>query len=375
MQGDSISYTDMSTNDPASWSWTFEGGTPATSTEQHPKVTYLTVGNYNVRLVATNARGGDTTTVTGLITVKPGVGANDLSANRAIYNRDESITVSFHGGPGNPKDWIGIYKAGDVPGPTPSTLWLYVNGQQLATDSIRSGSVTFSAGLHAEGDYWVGLFENDGYYLLKADSFTVKEGQPRVVTDKRTYPIGDSITVSFENGPGNPTDWIGVYEVGDIPGPTPSTLWSYVNGTQTATDSIGGGTVTFDTGLSTTGVYWAGFFENDGYTLLDSIGFTVGNVTDLEIERDHVQKILALQSYPNPFNPASTISYTLPRSEMVILKVYDVLGKLVATLVEEPQQEGSYQVHFDGSNLASGLYLCRIMMGNEARAAKMLLTK
>jgi PKD repeat protein len=377
LQGNSISYTDISTNNPTSWSWIFEGGTPATSTVQNPVVSYLTVGDYGVRLVATNARGSDTTTVAGLITVKSAINLIDVLTNRKVYNRDESMTVSFTNGPGNPKDWIGIYKMGDVPGSTPSTLWFYVNGKQTATEGITSGTVTFPAGLHAEGSYWVGLFENDGYNLLKADSFRVKEGQPRVMTNKNTYTIGDSIIVSFKNGPRNPTDWIGIYKAGDIPGPTPSTLWLYVNGTQTATDSIGDGKVTFDKGLSDARVYWSGFFENDGYTILDTVSFAVSEVTDVKTQHRDVQipKILTLRNYPNPFNPICTISYSTPRSEMVTLKIYDALGRTVATLIDEIMHEGNYEVRFDGNNLASGLYLCRLRAGTETLTRKILLMK
>jgi PKD repeat protein len=376
-QGNSINYTDISTKNPTSWSWSFEGGTPAASTAQNPTVSYLTVGEYGITLVATNANGSDTTTVSGLIAVKSAISLIDVLTNRKVYNRDESMAVLFTNGPGNPKDWLGIYKVGDVPGSTPSTLWFYVNGKQSATDGIESGTVTFPTGLHAEGNYWVGLFEDDGYNVLKADSFKVKEGQPRVITDKNMYHISDSIIVSFKNGPRNPTDWIGIYKVGDIPGPTPSTLWLYVNGTQSATDSIGDGKVTFDRGLSNAGMYWTGFFKNDGYTLLDTISFTVSKVTDIETQHHEgqVPSILTLGNYPNPFNPVCTISYSIPRSERVTLKIYDALGRTVATLVDDVMHEGKYEVRFDGNNLASGLYLCRIMTGNKTRTGKMLLMK
>jgi PKD repeat protein len=377
VQGTGIQYSDISTNSPTSRFWSFEGGTPATSTEENPDVTYHTIGEYSVTLIATNANGSDTARVTGLISVKSGTSAMSLSTDRAIYNRDESITVSFGNGPGNPKDWIGVYKIGDAPGSTPSTLWFYVNGKQTATDSIHTGKVTFANGLHIEGNYWAGLLEDDGYHILKADSFKVKQGQPRVVTNKNTYHIGDSITVSFRNGPRNPTDWIGIYNAGDIPGSTPSTLWLYVNGTHSATDSIGDGTVTFHEGLAGTGIYWTGYFEDDGYTILDSISFTVSDLTDIGsgYNHAHIPGSLTLHIYPNPFNPVSAISFSIPRSEWVTLKVYDVLGRTVATLVDEIKYEGSYEVRFDGNNLASGLYLCRITMGNEARSSKMLLMK
>jgi PKD repeat protein len=71
--GDSISFTDQSTNNPTSWSWSFPGGTPGTSTAQNPTVTYNTAGTYNVSLTVTNSAGNDTETKTNFITVQPQV--------------------------------------------------------------------------------------------------------------------------------------------------------------------------------------------------------------------------------------------------------------------------------------------------------------
>jgi hypothetical protein len=70
-EGENVSFTDISTNSPTSWSWIFEGGTPAASSEKNPEVIYKGAGNFNVTLISTNAHGSDTTTVTGLIIVKP----------------------------------------------------------------------------------------------------------------------------------------------------------------------------------------------------------------------------------------------------------------------------------------------------------------
>ena len=69
LYGNSVNFTDQSTNNPTSWSWTFEGGTPSTSTAQNPTVTYNTTGTYDVTLVATNAEGNDTETKTNYIAV------------------------------------------------------------------------------------------------------------------------------------------------------------------------------------------------------------------------------------------------------------------------------------------------------------------
>ncbi|MCD4725820.1 MAG: PKD domain-containing protein, partial [Bacteroidales bacterium] len=69
--GNSVDFTDLSLNNPSSWDWTFAGGTPETSTEQNPTVTYNTEGTYAVSLIATNDEGSDTKTVADYITVNP----------------------------------------------------------------------------------------------------------------------------------------------------------------------------------------------------------------------------------------------------------------------------------------------------------------
>jgi hypothetical protein len=81
------------------------------------------------------------------------------------------------------------------------------------------------------------------------------------------------------------------------------------------------------------------------------------------------------QNYPNPFNPSTTIKYELPRSSMVRLNVYDMLGREVSVLVNERRDAGIHEVKFDGSHLASGVYICRMQVGSFAASQKMTLTK
>ncbi|NLT49337.1 MAG: T9SS type A sorting domain-containing protein [Ignavibacteria bacterium] len=81
------------------------------------------------------------------------------------------------------------------------------------------------------------------------------------------------------------------------------------------------------------------------------------------------------QNYPNPFNPTTTISYQLPMNSMVTLKVYNVLGKIVAELVNENQGAGNYEVTFDASQLSSGIYFYQIQAGEYIAAQKMILMK
>ena len=91
------------------------------------------------------------------------------------------------------------------------------------------------------------------------------------------------------------------------------------------------------------------------------------------------------QNYPNPFNPTTTIRYSITIPDLVRIKVYDILGREVKTLVNELQQAGTYEVQFsakggsasggDASGLASGIYLYRIESGSFVETKKMILLK
>ncbi len=86
--------------------------------------------------------------------------------------------------------------------------------------------------------------------------------------------------------------------------------------------------------------------------------------------------VYALQSnYPNPFNPTTTIKYSLQNGGSVMLKVYDMLGKEVATLVDGKQPAGSHTVTFDASRLSSGVYLYKLISGRFVETKKMVLLK
>ena len=81
------------------------------------------------------------------------------------------------------------------------------------------------------------------------------------------------------------------------------------------------------------------------------------------------------QNYPNPFNPSTTIKYELPSSAEVRLSVYDVLGREVSVLVNERKGAGVHEVRFDGSGLASGIYLYRLQAGSYVQTRKLVLVR
>jgi len=81
------------------------------------------------------------------------------------------------------------------------------------------------------------------------------------------------------------------------------------------------------------------------------------------------------QNYPNPFNPSTIIRFGLPARAAISLVVYNTLGQTVATLLEGEQEAGYHEVRFDGSNLASGIYFCRLTAGQSVRTSKFLLVR
>lgn len=81
------------------------------------------------------------------------------------------------------------------------------------------------------------------------------------------------------------------------------------------------------------------------------------------------------QNFPNPFNPATTITFSLPQSGLTTLKVFDILGKEVRTVVNEHRSAGSYTVPFNASELPSGVYFYTLRSGNYTQTKKMMLTK
>jgi hypothetical protein len=82
-----------------------------------------------------------------------------------------------------------------------------------------------------------------------------------------------------------------------------------------------------------------------------------------------------LNNYPNPFNPATTINYTIEKDDHVNLVVYDVLGRQVLELVNEQQKAGDHSIKFSAVNLSSGIYYCRLQTTNSVKTNKMILSK
>jgi hypothetical protein len=101
--------------------------------------------------------------------------------------------------------------------------------------------------------------------------------------------------------------------------------------------------------------------------------FAYSDEVEIDIEQPDV--FYLGQNYPNPFNPSTIIKYSVPADGLVTLKVYDLLGKEVSTLVNDYKQAGTFDVNFDGSNLSSGVYYYQLTSGELTATKKLMLTK
>ena len=99
------------------------------------------------------------------------------------------------------------------------------------------------------------------------------------------------------------------------------------------------------------------------------------SATDVNDDFRLPEEFVLYQNYPNPFNPTTSIEYVVGSIEYVSLKVYDVLGNEIATLVNEEKPVGNYQLEFDGANLPSGIYYYRLETGGPSETKKMMLLK
>jgi hypothetical protein len=101
----------------------------------------------------------------------------------------------------------------------------------------------------------------------------------------------------------------------------------------------------------------------------------IGTATNVADNTNELESFYLDQNYPNPFNPSTTISYKLSANAMVSLKVFDVLGKEVAELINKEQTAGAYSINFNAAELSSGIYFYRLEAGTFVETKSMMLIK
>jgi hypothetical protein len=120
---------------------------------------------------------------------------------------------------------------------------------------------------------------------------------------------------------------------------------------------------------------WADYRNGSNYDIYAQRLNANGTLTGVKTSAPMPDKLELYQNYPNPFNPTTIINYQLPISNWVTLKVFDVLGREVVTLVNEKQEPGKYEARFNASNIPSGMYFYRLQAGAFTETKKLLLVR
>jgi hypothetical protein len=117
-------------------------------------------------------------------------------------------------------------------------------------------------------------------------------------------------------------------------------------------------------------------YTSTGSPVGATINFSLSSATSVETNISEQLKEFELsQNFPNPFNPSTTINYAIQQSGVVILKVYNVVGQEIQTLVNNYQAVGNYQVTLNAQNLSSGVYFYRLQSNGSTLMRKMILLR
>ncbi len=212
-KGGSVSFTDQSTNTPTSWSWTFTGGTPATSTAQNPSVIYNTAGTYQVVLTATNAGGNNTETKTGYITV------NDSNPNPDItYCESAGTRIQY--------EWISEVKVGSFTNTSTAIKYGDFTSKTIPLSVGIATSTTLTPGYASSvaKEYfkvWIDYDQNGTFDSNEVafDSGTAKENaQTGTITVPASAKQGETrmrISMKYNGAPASPCGNIGDGSVQD----------------------------------------------------------------------------------------------------------------------------------------------------------------
>jgi hypothetical protein len=263
---------------------------------------------------------------------------------------------------------------------TPSTPATYVSVGYDSTVYVATGEAgsgryfaytpdlqTIKWQLNVPYNYYSGCpIGREGVFITSGSGTEIRAYKPNIirksVADFRSSGrdiIASIQTVSyFDQSSYAPTFWQWTFEGGT---PNSSTLQNPA-----------------DIQYTTPGIYSVQLIATNSFgadTIVRTKYVHVGELVGLEDDQTIVSKYKLEQNYPNPFNPSTRIKYTIPSTEFVSLKVYDILGNEITTLVSEEKSIGTYEVNWNAVDLPSGIYFCKLSAGNFIQTRKMTLLK
>ncbi len=311
--GQQITFNDLSTNNPTNWSWSFQGGTPSTSTSQNPIVSYATPGTYSVTLTASNLGGNNTVAQTSYITVNSVVAA--FSKDKTSVCPGETVTFT------NESSCL------------PTTYQWTFQGGSPATSTDANPQIMYTT----PGYYDVTLVAGNQYgNNTLVQNLSVQVYAPAVLTEIATADTN--------------TTGVGTATVNVNGGVTPYTyVWSDANHQTTATATA-----------LTPGVYTVTVTDGHGCQSITSM--TVGNVLTNSLPSINAGTI---GLFPNPGNGQFTLVSPLNGS----VTIYDALGKL---LIEKTAVAANTAQTFDLLQQPKGVYTLKLALDKETISLKLI---
>jgi hypothetical protein len=260
---------------------------------------------------------------------------------------------------------------------TPGNYWLYYSGSKgffRITDSTVKIDSNFYNVVEAKSIYATAYY----YYRLDTNNYYIRHNWSLFTNTEAKYykkdaQLNDSWTNTFSIG----TDTTAYYRIIDT-----MTINFYGNITKLKTLEI------TDSVLVDQLQYWS-----DDYGLLSvtdwegASSYLLGCVIDGKVYGDTIftgiikidntipKNYYLSQNYPNPFNPSTKIDFNIPKSSYVTMKVYDILGREITTLINKELKPGRYTVDFNGNNLSSGVYIYVLKVNDFSEAKKMILLR
>lgn len=361
-----VNFTDLSANNPDSWSWDFGDG--GTSSAQNPSHDYTAAGTYTVTLTASNCAGSDVSTKVDYITVtQPACTETTPVADfsGSPTSGDTPLNVSFTDlSSNNPDTWSWDFgDGGTSTAQNPSheyaaagtytvtlTAWNCA-GSDVATKTDYI-TVTQPAGGTMHVHDIVVTRNNRGPNCSGVGTITIY--------DANEQPVANATVSVTATGPTGGTGSAATGADGTVSFETSKTKSCSGEWCFEVTDVIHG-SLTYDAGANhVTQACESGWVFGAG----NGVGLT-SLPTDYSLS----------QNYPNPFNPTTEISFSLPEAGHVILDVYNISGQRVAVLADGLYSVGSHSVTWDASGMASGIYLYRLVTDDYAETKKMILLK
>lgn len=343
-EGNTLTFTDLSWNGtPTTWNWTFPGGTPASSTDSMPEIQYTSPGNYNVGLTVTNGSGTATTTKTGYVNVNPAT----ATYNATIYSE------SFEGDPIPNADW-------KVRNQTPGgNTWV-----QTSTASATGSKAVMISNTSS------------------SDTFIDELQSPSIDMSSLTGSLNLTFKVAHAQKASTSTDKLQVYV--SINCGLSWTLRYVKSGAALSTAGVQSTTFTpnasqwiqhsvpFSGYSGQTNLFFMFRFTSNGGNNIFIDDINIGGANGID---DGLASTLNFNVYPNPVEDNSIISFLMIDKQNVELKVYDLMGREITTLVNEKLIAGEHQYSIsDNTKFSSGVYFITLYVDRQ-RFTKKLIVK